>query len=41
MANAIIYYRTPTTLSNTTNATTPSALLANFPLTSTFLSITY
>ena len=32
MANAIIYYRTPTTLSNTTNATTPSALLASFPL---------
>lgn len=30
MANAILYYRTPTTLSNTTNATTPSALLANF-----------
>jgi|TARA_R110000824_G_scaffold355635_1_gene542843 hypothetical protein len=32
MVNAIIYYRTLSTLSNTTNATTPSALLSNFPL---------
>ena len=30
MANAILYYRTLNTLSNTTNATTPSALNTNF-----------
>ena len=30
MANAILYYRTLSTLSNTTTATTPSALNTNF-----------